>query len=801
MADTFRFDLEFQDSILAHFVADPANFTCFGEILKPAYFEGAQSTIVAYALLGYVKQYGKSPAWPTLKQLATEQNRKLKLAEDDEVDRYIAKLREMDATDSKYIVTKVTSFARERATTGAIRQAIEMIKEGKTPEDGFVKLFQDALQVGQNVDDLGLLFHADYAEVIRKITSMTYGTMTGYPQWDRIWKRGWGPGWLIVLLAPPKRYKCLGPDTPVLMFDGSTRSAKDVKVGDQVMGDDSTPRNVLSAGYGSGSMFRIKQKNGEDFLCNDAHILCLRNETGRDRLIEAERLHQLRSTGKSSKRSWQGYKTGVEFPTKKIDIDPYFLGLWLGDGRSTGPSVAVSHSDPEILRYLEKFRDSLGYFSRIDDGDGCIGFHIKRNQTKKTCESNELTVALRKMDLLQNKHIPKSYLVNDRETRLQLLAGLIDSDGSNAVKRGFIFVNCNERLARDALWLARSLGFRTKFGEFPTSIPGRNFVGTSWRVQISGKISQIPTKVKRKQASDTKKHKTHNYKIEVEPVGNGQYYGFELDGNHKFLLGDFTVTHNTAMCANLALNIISPIVQGDVLYYSCEIIQELAFARCLTNITKKPMDYLYANPEKFIDATNEAMLTMAAGNLIIKGYPAGTATITTLKNHARLAVQRFGIKKLKAIVIDYADTVQPTEKFDAEYLRQAAVYTEARAFGAEFGCPVIMPDRMTREATDKTVPDMKAFQGAYAKGGIVDVAIGLCATDEEYHEKIIRSFVFVNRHGPAFQHYRGKVDPEVMTIDIGEEIPYDPDEDSGVRVRKPKKQGRLTEDDIHKLEP
>lgn len=442
LAENFKFDREFQDSILVHFLAEPEKFLVYGEILKPSYFEGAQATIVAYALMGYIKDYGKAPKWPTLKQLAIEQNKKLSLAVDDEVLEYIAKLREMDTTDGDFVVSRVIGFARERATVNAIRSAIDMMKEGKTPEDGFTKFFQEATQVGQNIEDLGLLFHADYEKVIDKITRMDYGSPTGYPQWDKIWRRGWGPGWLIVLLAPPKRYK-------------------------------------------------------------------------------------------------------------------------------------------------------------------------------------------------------------------------------------------------------------------------------------------------------------------------------------------------TGMCLNLALNMISPMVEGDVLYYPCEITQELAFARALTNITRLGTNVIYDSPGKFIEASKAAILTHAAGNLIIKGYPAGTATIQTIRNHAKMAIAHYGIKKLKAIIIDYADTVQPSGKYEKEYMKQAGVYTEARALGAEFKCPVIMPDRMTKEATNKKTPDMQAFQGAYAKGGIVDAAIGMCMTEEEYSQNILRTFVFVNRHGQAFQHFRGKVDPETMFIDIGEEIPYEPEEDGG----------------------
>jgi hypothetical protein len=167
---------------------------------------------------------------------------------------------------------------------------------------------------------------------------------------------------------------------------------------------------------------------------------------------------------------------------------------------------------------------------------------------------------------------------------------------------------------------------------------------------------------------------------------------------------------------------------------------------------------------------------MVCGNLLVKHYPIGTAKISDLKAHARLVKKQWNLNP-KLIVIDYADTVLPSDPSIRPDLQQAAIYKEAIAFGAEFGAAVLMPDRCTKDAVDKKVPNLKSFQGAYSKAGIVDVAIGLCATDDEYQANILRSFIFINRHGRSWQHFKGKVDPERALIDIGDEIAYIPEEE------------------------
>lgn len=801
MPEQFTFDDEFQDSIISHFIASPDKFLCYGDVLQPSFFQGAQSTVTAHALLDYVRKYGKSPSWTTLRQLAIDQNKKLALAEDAEVIQYIDKLRDLDADDTEYVVSKVISFARERATVNAIKKSIELIRDNKTPDDGFVKLFQDALQVGQNLDDLGYVFHVDYEAIIKKVTNEDYGTPTGYRQWDTIWRRGWGPGWLVVILAPPKSYKCLSPNTLVMMHNGSIRQAKDVSVGDKLMGDDSTPRNVTHAGYGKGPMYRVTCLNdGSSYVCNDAHILCLKSEDGRDLEIEAKDFYALcQKTPTMGTRYWQGFKVGVEFLEKEVPLDPYWLGLWLGDGSSRHAGIAVGDRDPEIREFIYQYAKTLGLLVSECRSTGCSDVRIcayKRgpdHKSKFKWKSNPIMEKMRDLNLIKNKHVPNTYKINSRKLRMELLAGLIDSDGYADPDSGFKFVNMNKTLIDDVHWLALSLGFNSRIIEFKTGIKRTGFVGSAMAVVIAGNVESVPTRLPRKKLKNSKKHRFLNHKIKIEPIGDGDYYGFAIDGNHRFLLGDFTVTHNTGLCVNLALNVISPMVGGDVLYYPCEITSELAFARALTNITQKPLRYLYNSPEKFSEAAKEAMVRSAAGTLVIKGYPAGTTTLATIRNHARMAKQQYKLKNLRAIIIDYADTVLPSGTFEKSYLSQAAVYTEARAIGAEFGCPVIMPDRMTKEATDQRVPSMKAFQGAFAKGGIVDVAIGICMTDAERAQNILRTFVFVNRHGPVFQHFRGKVDPETMLIDLGEEIPYDPDESDNEFTRKKSSRGMPAE--------
>jgi superfamily II DNA or RNA helicase len=176
------------------------------------------------------------------------------------------------------------------------------------------------------------------------------------------------------------------------------------------------------------------------------------------------------------------------------------------------------------------------------------------NGNKK--DGNPFTKFLHTWNLYGNKHIPHIYKCNSREVRLQLLAGLIDSDGYYSNKC-FDIVLKSEKLLDDVIYLARSLGFAAYKKECQktcTNAKNGPKTGTYYRTTISGiGVEKIPTKVLRKKAEPRLQIKdVLMTRIIPTSIGMGTYYGFEIDGNRRFLLGDFTVTHNTVIALNLS---------------------------------------------------------------------------------------------------------------------------------------------------------------------------------------------------------------------------------------------------------
>ena len=347
---------------------------------------------------------------------------------------------------------------------------------------------------------------------------------------------------------------CFAPGTKMIKYDGTVIPVEKVCIGDQMLGDDSTPRNVLDLCHNYEEMYKITPTKGEPIVVNENHILSLKctgynKQHPKGEIIDITVKDFLQKSPTFRKR-YKWYRTGVEFPRKKVELDPYLLGYWLGDGNSANASITTTNE--EVLEYFDKKITRLGLYLKQKKQDP-ITYRIIQKKGPKHFKNRFLNF-LRDNDLLKNKHIPQDYKINDRQTRLELLAGLLDSDGY-LDGNGYDFIQKSEKLFDDTVFLARSLGFATykKKCQKSCTYKGEIKVGTYYRCFISGNVSEIPCKILYKQASNKDKRKDVLVTgFRIKNIGCGEYYGFTLDGNHRFLLDDFSVVHNTGKTTLIA---------------------------------------------------------------------------------------------------------------------------------------------------------------------------------------------------------------------------------------------------------
>ena len=386
--------------------------------------------------------------------------------------------------------------------------------------------------------------------------------------------------------------RCWIKGTKILLWNGNIKNVEEIKIGDILIGDDGTQREVLNLCSGEDEMYKIYQNNGDDYIVNSEHILSLKFTNTRnikwndkqgwfiqwfdtnllrlktkkikpskyktkeasfkemelfkgtlnnDDTIDVSIKNYLKLSDKNKKLLF-GYKLNkpVNWCYKDIEIDPYILGMWLGDGSSSGDSFASN--DIELVNYWKDWASNNNLVISQNDK-----FHYGMTYKGK---ENIFLETLKKYDLINNKHIPDDFIYNDEKTRLSLLAGLIDTDGS--VEQDGVTIRITQSYEHSEIlnktqFIASSLGFQTSLYEKKTTWFHKNIKknGIALILTISGHgIENIPTILPRKKCRPPKNRILTISNIKVEPYGIDKFYGFEINNNKRFLLGDFTVGHN-----------------------------------------------------------------------------------------------------------------------------------------------------------------------------------------------------------------------------------------------------------------
>lgn len=431
---------------------------------------------------------------------------------------------------------------------------------------------------------------------------------------------------------------CFAENTPILMWNGTIKSSQDITTGDNLIGDDGNMRTVLGTCKGEDQMYEIAQSNGINYTVNSKHRLAfkfsgdktiywkaseqawsirwfdhtllsmktkkinvtdiLSKEEGKIQIEEfkktiefpdviAIKVEDYIKLNESTKKHLMGYKCGiVNWEKKEVRLDPYLMGLWIGDGINNGTAFAAN--DIEILEYLVEWceennselihdaaykfrvrrreysqgRLAIGKGATSENCKGCIQKKSeicdmplrehKYTKNKKQDPVNKLMEIFNSYNLIKNKHIPNDYIINDKETRLKLLAGLIDSDGcvSNKGKR-IVIVQKNPNISKQIEFLAKSLGFIVNLTEWERKnikTPDGKIkdYANNFKINISGQnINEIPTKIARKKCYSASPNRDWTRSsISVKSIGKGKYYGWEIDGNHMFRLKDMTSCFN-----------------------------------------------------------------------------------------------------------------------------------------------------------------------------------------------------------------------------------------------------------------
>lgn len=348
---------------------------------------------------------------------------------------------------------------------------------------------------------------------------------------------------------------CHSKGTKILMYDGSWKNVEDIVVGDKIMGDDGTVRNVLSLHRGVDDMYKITPtKTTKPFVVNGGHILPVISHD--KRMKDYLKVTNISVKDYLSKSKWYkkthaifNNKSQLEFNKNyEYIISPYVMGVYLGDGSTrTNGQIKITTMDNEIVEELnnEANKNNLKLVEHIDKR-GSKAKDYTFNLINRS-DKNVIKEELKRYELHGkksiDKFIPDEYLYGSIQTRLEILAGLIDTDGWFDEKRNYMmYGTVSKKLVDNIRFICGSLGLKTyvnidKNKKYPDN--------TYYNVSIAGNLGVIPTRVKRKKVVNKTPKRSGYSTFKVEYVGKDNYYGFECDGNHLYIMEDWWIQHNS----------------------------------------------------------------------------------------------------------------------------------------------------------------------------------------------------------------------------------------------------------------
>lgn len=338
---------------------------------------------------------------------------------------------------------------------------------------------------------------------------------------------------------------------------------EELKEGDVVFDSKGKPTNVTFATeiQHNRNCYKITFSDHTELIADEDHQWIVYNKTARVATVRKDL--KARKEVKTTRQLIEKIKTTdgkennwsvetclpVEYTQKELKIPPYIMGLWLGDGCSS--NAKFTNIDQELIAVWKEYGETLGLKMR-QLGDKITYMLIRENGNVDRTKGggfiiNPLREKLRHYNLLKNKHIPREYLESSIDDRIQLLRGLMDTDGClYKGGRSFEFCQKHKHLVEEFKELIESLGQKCTI----TSKLNKKYNKVYYYVRFG--INGInPFKLKRK-AEKVDEIRTggwrnnHRYIVDISPVESHPVKCIEVDSeDHSYLCGNFIVTHNT----------------------------------------------------------------------------------------------------------------------------------------------------------------------------------------------------------------------------------------------------------------
>lgn len=697
-------------------------------------------------------------------------------------------------TDSEAISESVQNYVRKTLTREAIMEAVT--NDGALGSDQNIQSLMESLRGIMTIDTGGhgaelLDFFADIdkkKEHLRNLQQNKYPT--GFMAIDAISDGGLARGEVGMVIAPTGGGKALVDSEPVKTPKGDI-AIKDLTVGSEVYGTDGKIYQVAGVfPQGKQKVYQVRFSDGTIVECNDEHIWTYQTKamrgSNKDNWV-SKTLREIIDTVPIKANGGQNIyipmAQAVPYAHKHFSLHPYLIGALLGDGGLSveSGSLTFTNSEKDLVDKVNNLLRAYGVhlsnkgskpneycISGIDNYLQAQAFNAKLSQ-----------LGLRGV-YSDTKFIPQEYLKGSVEQRLDLLAGLIDTDGYT---RGssYVYYTASDQLKDDVVELVSGLGMTAKVSQKVSpkyTYKGEQRVGKlCWVVSIKTTETFPKIHTTSKHEARWKKGQSWARRTIVSIVETDRMESMTCisvtSPNKLFLTRNYVATHNTTWAVNQARNYV---VRGlNVLYVPLEEKIDrmiVRFEQLLSQQSKNSIlvdgelnEQLYDQIQQAYGAGKEQLNW---GNLWIRKYKPQELTPSGLSQLISDVMIRKG-QQIDVVIIDYPDLMKNPHSSGGNGESDAGgkLYEDIRSIAQEYDFVCWTLSQLNRASYGQEVKNAGAIEGSKRKMNAVELIFTLNQTPEEFQSGFIRAYVdkLRNNSGVAYDKMLYfKVIPETMTI-------------------------------------
>lgn len=596
-----------------------------------------------------------------------------------------------------------------------------------------------------------------------KVDVLKSGVSTGISSLDEVISGLNAPD-LLIIAARPAMGKMENVNNMIVTPNGKIRMG-DIKVGQKICGSDGNIYNVTGVfPQGIKDSYRVYFDDNTYVDCGLEHLWEVTTRADRKSskdkfsVLTTEQLMKNIYLADGRKNYALRLTRPVHFEAQEINIYPYNLGVYLGDGYNGSDShtCLISNCEPDIINKFNSLlseNDSLN----ISEKDHRI-IRKKMNHSPSDFYTEIERLGLNSK-VSSEKFIPKAYLYNSIENRLELLRGLIDTDGfiPTENRNQIEYTTTSKQLCEDVLELVRGLGGKASYQEKQgayTKNEQKIVVKQYYRMYLSLPEDIIPVSSKKHLAKYNPEKRYHKkYITKIESVGQTEMQCIRVDSpDHLYITEGYNLTHNTAFCLNLATNVALK-EKAPVAIFSLEMSRDQIAQRILSaeaGISSYHMKSGNINQDIW------EKLTDAVGKLYnIPIYIDDSGSLSPMEMRAKVRRLKAQHKRLGVVIVDYLQLMEGSGS-EANRVQEISKVTRSlKRLAMEMQVPVIALSQLSRsvEARQNKRPQLSDLRESGSIEQDADIVMFIYR-DEYYNpdsakSKIAEIIIAKHRNGPT----------------------------------------------------